>query len=272
MNDPLIQKGSMTEPPESSDDLFNRARDIITKASSRTPTVTPSGSRSVSAEPSRRKPTKPFEDYEEERDPTASTKMMDSGGATQDILGESIDEKRPTPSRPPDAQLTDSDVPQDLQNQRAIDNNATVGSNPYRILEKQMKEMEELERRATAEGWKYYGKEAEMLAKNHPIFEGGGGDVAGEGRGSLKDLEYMEEQKEPADFNVQNPKSMGSKPSQARDGSIDPTLQGVPLTDYDVGRNASNSGMNEEGMTPSERRENRERDAENTRRINEMGG
>ena len=72
---------------------------------------------------------------------------MDSGGATQDILGESIDEKRPAPSRPPDAQLTDSDVPQDLQNQRAIDNNATVGSNPYRILEKQMKEMEELERR-----------------------------------------------------------------------------------------------------------------------------
>ena len=80
-------------------------------------------------------------------DPTDSTKMMDSGGAVIDHRDESLGKKTLIPSQP-NAKDTDTDVPQDLQNQRAIDFNLHKGGNPFKISTEEMRRAEERERLA----------------------------------------------------------------------------------------------------------------------------
>lgn len=193
-------------------------------------------------------------------DPTIVTQFQDMGGGLLYTSGESLGKKEPTPSRLPNAKDLDSDVPQDQQNQLALDNNQYYGANPYGISSKSMMEAEEKERRAQEDELKFYNKETQTLSNNNPIFEGAGTDVTGAGKGGYKDIDLLGSDLAPASWEEGNPRGMAESMknrnvSQARDGSINVTIGGVALDDGDVRRNARNAGMSDEGLSPEEIRE-----------------
>ena len=188
------------------------------------------------------------------QDPTDVTQFQDMGGGLLYTIGESLGKKKPTPSRPPYAKDVDSDVPQDQQNQLAIDNNQYHGANPYNISTKSMMEAEEKERRAYEVESNFYSDEYKMLADNLNIFEGGGTDVTGRGKGSQEDIDRFGSDLAPASWDISNPRGMAESMkqrnvSQARDGSINVTIGGVALDDNGVRRNVRNTGLSNEGMT-----------------------
>jgi hypothetical protein len=270
-NQPIIAKKTSFE--QSIDKVRDIQKGLRVSAENRTERERVSAERKASRSASREKdisrPTDPdfmntidpnVYEYRDASDPTDSTKMMDSGGANIDLLGESLGQSRRTPSAPPDNRYLDSDVPQDLQNQQAIDYNTTIGSNPYDVVDRQMAEYEERERRAMEQQWAGYTKETELLAKDQPNY--GGTDMTGVGKGGRDDMKHMEEQTAPAEVNALKPETMKGQPrqpSQARDGTIDPAMGGVPLTDYDVRRTPQNSGSNTYGMTVAQERDFLER-------------
>jgi hypothetical protein len=188
-------------------------------------------------------------------DPTDSTKMMDSGGAVIDYRDESLGKKTKMPTQP-DARNIDSNVASDLLTMAGKALNEHIGSNPYNIPEGEMKRQEERERLSDEKALDYYDHQQVLLDRNPPITQGGGNDVTGAGRGGQRDLDLLGSDFAPASYDVSNPQgmsqSMKRNVSQARDGSINITLSGMPLDDNNVRRDNRNAGLSDEGLTSEE--------------------
>ena len=267
MNDPPEIDNTDVPPNESilveKTNLFRDIQGDLGGSEKRKALEKQKASRSASREKDISRPTDP--DYmdkidetihEYRDDPTDSTKMMDSGGANIDLLGESLGLSKRTPSAPPYDQYLDSDIPQDMRNQRAIDFNTYIGGNPYKIRNDLMERADEQERMANVKEYDHYLSEIANMSRNPSILDGGGTDVTGKGKGDLKDLmDGGDEQKAPASYDLSNPRGMRDqmKPKQPRDGSIDP-MGGTPA-DNNVDRNDQNSGFNFMGYTPEQIRD-----------------
>jgi hypothetical protein len=134
--------------------------------------------------------------------------------------------------------------------------NEHIGSNPYNIPEGEMKRQEERERLSDEKALDYYDHQQVLLDRNPPITQGGGNDVTGAGRGGQRDLDLLGSDFAPASYDVSNPQgmsqSMKRNVSQARDGSINITLSGMPLDDNNVRRDNRNAGLSDEGLTSEE--------------------
>jgi hypothetical protein len=188
-------------------------------------------------------------------DPSTVAPLQDQGGAVQTVFDKTISKNSKKIKTIPDAVNIGTDVPQDLRNQRAIDFNQYIGSNPYKIRNEEMERTDERERLANREEFASYMNEFANMSKN-PYFEGGGTDVEGEKKGDEQDLmEGGGELKAPASYNVFDTRGLREqlKPKQSPDESIDP-IGGTPA-DNSVRRTAQNSGRNLAGMTPQEERD-----------------
>ena len=265
---PAVSRGNSMEPNhpslsrQTSDDKFNKALDILTRHKSRGKSVEPSRpslSRQTSSDINsdvieydedgnpRSVPALNYRD-----DPTDSTKMIDSGGATIDLLGESLGLSQRTPSAPPSNQFLDSDIPQDMRNQQAIDFNRYLGGNPYKIRNDVMEQADEQERLANVKEYDHYLSEIANMTRNAEIFAGAD-NVEGKKKGTEDDVKYGgDEQKAPASFDVLNPRGMRDqmKPKQAPDGSLDP--EGGTPADNNEYRDVTNSGFNIWDLTPEQ--------------------
>ena len=190
-------------------------------------------------------------------DPLITAPLQDLGGAVQSTFNKTLKKPKITPSAPPSNQFLDSDIPQDMRNQRAIDFNRYLGGNPYKIQNDVMEQADEQERLATANEYDHYLSEIANMTRNASIFHGAD-NVAGEKKGTEDDVKYGgDEQKAPASFNPSNPQGMRDqmKPKQPRDGSLDP-MGGTPA-DNNVDRTLQNSGVNLFGLTPQEQNDYR---------------